>query len=134
MRSGFGAASRLPSVLHAEPGLLREVADEEIDLGELRRGDDLALEIVDPLDVAAHDEPVGAARVADLRRHDRVELAAVRRQHVDRRHRRRRSCPSFSSDQFSSSLIVSFTLKPCFLKKTEFSFGSRPPLAAMSPA
>ncbi len=42
--------------------------------------------------------------------------------------------PWFSSDQFSSSLIVSLTLKPWFLKKTEFSVGSRPPLAAMSPA
>ena len=41
--------------------------------------------------------------------------------------------PSFSSDQFSSSLIVSRTLNPWFLKKTEFSVGSRPPLAAMRP-
>ncbi len=42
--------------------------------------------------------------------------------------------PSLSSDQLSSSLIVSFTLKPWFLKNSEFSVGSRPPLAAMRPA
>ncbi len=42
--------------------------------------------------------------------------------------------PSFSSDQFSSSLTVSCTLKPWFLKNSEFSVGSSPPLAAISPA
>ena len=42
--------------------------------------------------------------------------------------------PSFSSDQLSSSLTVSFTLNPWVLKNTEFSFGSMPPLAAISPA
>ena len=71
-----------------QPGLLCEVADEEVDLGELRRRDRLALQLVDALDVAAHHDAVGAAREADLRRHHRVQLAPVGRQHVDRGHRR----------------------------------------------
>ena len=50
---------------------------------------DLALELVDPLDVVAHDDAVGAAREADLRRHDGLELPAVDREHVGGRDRRR---------------------------------------------
>ena len=42
--------------------------------------------------------------------------------------------PVFRSDQLSSSLTVSFTLKPWFLKKTELSLASSPPLAAIRPA
>ena len=42
--------------------------------------------------------------------------------------------PSLNSDHDSSSLIVSRTLNPWVLKKNEFSVGSSPPLAAMSPA
>ena len=72
-----------------QAGLLRQVADEEIDLGELRRGDRLAFQLVDALDVVAHHDAVGAAREPDLHRHHRVQLPAVRRQHVHRRDRRR---------------------------------------------
>ena len=42
--------------------------------------------------------------------------------------------PSFSGDQDSSSLTVSLTLNPWFLKNSEFSVASSPPLAAISPA
>ena len=42
--------------------------------------------------------------------------------------------PSFSGDQDSDSLTVSLTLNPWFLKNSEFSVGSSPPLAAISPA
>ena len=83
MRRRVEAAERVDR----QARLLRQVADEEVDLGELRRRDRLALELVDPLDVAADDDAVGAAREADLRRHDRVQLLAVGRQHVDGRHR-----------------------------------------------
>ena len=88
MRRRVEAAERVDG----EARFLREVADEEVHLGELRRRDRLALELVDALDVAADDDAVGAAREADLRRHDRVELPAVDREHVGGRHRRRRSC------------------------------------------
>ena len=43
-------------------------------------------------------------------------------------------CAELSASQLSSSLKRMETLKPCFLKKTEFSFGTRPPFAAMNPA
>ena len=107
MRRRVQAAERVDG----QAGFLREVADEEVDLGELRRGDRLPLERVDALDVVAHDEAVGAAREANLRRRDRVQLPAVGRQHVGRRDRRR-DLALLSSDQLSSSLIVSLTLKP----------------------
>jgi hypothetical protein len=41
--------------------------------------------------------------------------------------------PLLRADQLSSSLRVIFSLKPWSLKKTEFSVGSSPPLAAMRP-
>jgi hypothetical protein len=44
------------------------------------------------------------------------------------------SRPLLSDDQLSSSESVSFTLKPCFLKKTDSSEGSSPPLATTRPA
>ena len=42
--------------------------------------------------------------------------------------------PAFSADQLSSSLNLRRTLNPCFFANTDPSFGSRPPLAAISPA
>ena len=87
MRSGLSVASTLLSDVDRQAGFLRQVAQEEVGLGELRGGDQLALEVVDLLDVGADDEPVGAARVADLHRHHGVELAAVGGQHVHGRDR-----------------------------------------------
>ena len=85
----IGARGRVEAAeqVDVEPGFLREIAQEEVGLGELRGRDDLALEVVDLLDLGADDEAVGAARVADLHRHHHVELPAVHRQHVHRRHR-----------------------------------------------
>ena len=69
---------------HGHAGFLREVADEELALVELRGGEHLALELVDRGDAAIDDDHVGAARVADLHRHDRVELAAEHRERIGR--------------------------------------------------
>ena len=84
VRRGVDAADGADS----QARLLRQVADEEIHLGELRGRDHLALERVDPLDVAPHHETVGAAREADLRRHDDVELRSVDGEDVGGRDRR----------------------------------------------
>ena len=83
MRRRVEAAERMDR----EPGFLRQVADEEIHFGELRRRDRLAFQLVDPLDVLADDDAVGAAGEPDLRRHDRMELTAVSGKHVHGRHR-----------------------------------------------
>ncbi len=81
---GVEAAERV----QRQARFLRQVADEEVHLGELRRGERPPLQLVDALDVVAHDDAVGAAGEADLGRHHRVELPAVGRQHVHGRHRR----------------------------------------------
>jgi hypothetical protein len=84
VRRGVEAAERVD----LQARFLREVADEEVHLGELRGRERLPFQLVDPLDVAAHDDAVGAAREADLRGHHGVQLPAVGREHVHRRHRR----------------------------------------------
>ncbi len=64
---------------------LREVANEELALVELRGGEHLARELVHRGDAAIDDDHVGAARVADLHRHDCFELAAEHGERVGRR-------------------------------------------------
>ena len=68
-----------------QAGFLREIADEELALVELRGGEHLAGELVHRGDAAIDDDHVGAARVADLHRHDCFELAAEHRERVGRR-------------------------------------------------
>ena len=68
---------------------LREIADEELAFVELRSAEHLARELVHRGDAAIDDDHVGAARVADLHRHDCFELAAEHRERVGRRRRGR---------------------------------------------
>src|SRR6185436_1514915 len=63
--------------LDRDAGLLGEVAEEEVGLGELRRDDALSGKGVDALDVGADDDAVGAAGEADLGRDDDLELPSI---------------------------------------------------------
>ena len=77
---------------HRHAGLLRQVADEELALVELRRGQPLAGQRVDRRDAFVHHDHVRAARVGDLHRHDRIELPAEDGERI-RGGRRRREPP-----------------------------------------
>ena len=129
-----GRRARVEIAQHRDrhAGFLREIADEELALVELRGGEHLARELVHRSDAAIDDDHVGAARVADLHRHDRLELATEHRERVGVV-AVAASRPLLSGDQVSLSLIEIFTLKPYSFAKNESGFGSRPPFATMSP-
>ena len=82
-----GGGSRIEIAQHCDrhAGFLREIANEELALVELRGGEHLAGELIDRGDAAIDDDHVGAARVADLHRHDGVELPAEHGERVGRR-------------------------------------------------
>ena len=131
-RAGRGLRIEVAQHRHRHAGFLREIADEELALVELRGGERLAGERVHRGDAAIDDHHVGAARVADLHRHHRVELAAEHGERVGGGGRGG-ELPLLSGHQVSLSLIESFTLKPYSFAKNESAFGSRPPLATMRP-
>ena len=67
-----------------DPGLLGEVANEEIGFSELGGHDHTALELVDAFDVSGDDDGVGAAGETDLRGDDGLQALRVDGEHVDR--------------------------------------------------
>ena len=132
-RAGRGLRVEVAQHDHGHAGFLREIADEELALVELRGGERSCPRARSPKRCRDRRPPcrrrantrAASGTIASNCRPSTASASAVVAVAA--------SLPLLSGPQVSLSLIEIATLKPYSFAKNESAFGSRPPLATMRP-